>query len=271
MKIIHSLVFLVVIAISSVTPTHAGSGQNQAALQKFKVEEIVTFAKQVEKTLAEKRVSLAIVARQGRPDSELPPGIGYTHASFWIYSRIQTEDGEIIPGYAVYNLYQRNDVPSKSDLVQDFPIDFLLGVQSLTVGIVIPTEEMQNRLLEVVFSPTYVKFHNPDYSAISNPFNTTYQNCTEYMLDLIFSAIYKTDDIEPIKVNEQAYFQPQPIEISWLKLMFGSLIKKDIRLMDHQDKPVTATFGSIARFMEKEQLSKEVLTLKYNPSLASLN
>jgi hypothetical protein len=271
MKTFHTLVFLIFITISMVPPAEAGSAQNQAALQKFKAEEITAFAKQVEKTLAEKRAVIAIVARQGRPENELPPGINYTHTCFWVYSRIQTERGQIVPGYAVYNLYQRSDEPTKSELVQDFPINFLLGVQSLKVGIIIPTQDMQKRLFEVVSSPDYVKFHNPEYSAISNPMDTTYQNCTEHMLDIIFSAIYKTDDIEKIKINEQAYFQPQPIQVSQLKLMLGSLINKDIRLMDHTNKPATATFGSIARFMEKEQLSKEIFSLNYNHSLASLN
>ena len=272
MKILHFPILIILVILSTITTAQAGSTQNQAALQKFKAEEIIDFAKQVEKTLAEKRAVVAIVARQGRPDSELPPGINYTHASFWIYSRIQTDDGEIVPGYAVYNLYQRSDDPTKSHLIQDFPIDFLLGVQSLKAGIIIPTEEMQKRLLKVVNSSTYKKFHNPEYSAISNPFDTTFQNCTEYMLDLIFSAIYETDNIEQIKVNEQAYFQPQPIGVSWLKLIVGSLIKKDIRLIDHQDKPVIATFSSIARFMEKEQLSKESFSFVYaSKSMVSIH
>ena len=73
------------------------------------------------------------------------------------------------------------------------------------------------------------------------------------------------------KNNLRIVSQSQTIAVCRLKLMFGSLVKKDIRLLDHKDKPATATFGSIARFMEKEQLSKEVFSLAYNHSLASLN
>ena len=52
---------------------------------------------------------VALLARVGRPRAKLPAGMNYTHVSFAVYSQIKTADGRQVPGYAMYNLYQRND------------------------------------------------------------------------------------------------------------------------------------------------------------------
>lgn len=223
----------------------------------FQAEELVSFAKQVEKTVAAKGARVFIVSRVGRPRNELPPGFHYTHTGIGVYSVISTADGRQVPGYTMYNLYQRDDQPDRSQLVQDYPVDFFSGVYELKAGIVIPTPELQQRLLEVINSDTYRKLHNPKYSAISNPFNTRYQNCTEHTLDVINAAIYHTDDIALIKANDAAYFQPQPVRVNPLKMLFGSMFSADIALSDHDENVATATYTTIADYLEKYGMVQE--------------
>ena len=102
----------------------SGSGETTH----FKAEEVISFAKKVERTLASKGAHVAILARMGRPLSEMPPGMRFTHVAFVVYSSIQTADGRTLPGYSIYNLYQYDDQPDKSRLVQDFPVDFFSAV-----------------------------------------------------------------------------------------------------------------------------------------------
>ncbi len=128
---------------------YAGSSQTGGEIY-FEPEEVIKFAKKVEKILASKGTRVAIIARVGRPRNKLPEGINFTHTAFAVYSQITTANGSKIPGYAIYNFYQKNDKPEKSHLVQDYPVDFFAGVQVLEAGIIIPSPELQKRLLKVL-------------------------------------------------------------------------------------------------------------------------
>lgn len=248
------------LALTFCLPALGGSQAGGTA--QFPVEQIVKFSKQVEKTLAQKGARVAIIARVGRPPSELPEGMHFTHVSFAVYSEITTADGRKVPGYAIYNLYQSNEKPDTSSLVQDFPVDFFAGVAVLEAGVIIPSAELQKRLLATLSSPTYKDLHDPRYSAIANPFTLGRQNCTEHTLDVINAAIYRTSDINRIKASEKAYFTAQPLNVSPLKLMLGSMFSAEITLSDQPASPVTATFETIAAYLEKFDEGAQVITIK---------
>lgn len=240
----------------------ASAGSSQATEEAhFSPEQIVSFAKKVEKTMASKGAYVAILARMGRPASELPEGMHFTHVAFAVYSEITTTDGRKIPGYAIYNLYQQNDHPEISDLVQDYPVDFFSGVAVLEAGIIIPSPDLQKRLLEVIGSPTYKALHEPQYSLIANPYTLGKQNCTEHTLDVVNAAIYQTNDIKKIKANEAAYFEAQKVNVSPLKLALGSMFSAEVSTSDHKGKPVTATFETIAKYLQKYDAGSETLIL----------
>lgn len=246
--------------LSVALPAHAGSSQAGGEI-KFAPEQIVNFAKKVEKTMAAKGAYIAILARMGRPASELPEGMHFTHVAFAVYSEITTTDGRKVPGYAIYNLYQLNDRPDVSDLVQDYPVDFFSGVAVLEAGIIIPSPELQKRLLNVIASPAYKALHEPSYSLIANPYTLGRQNCTEHTLDVINAAIYQTDDVNKIKANEKAYFEAQPVNVSPLKLALGSMFSAEVSTSDHDGKPVTATFETIGKYLQKYDTGSETLIL----------
>lgn len=204
---------------------------------------------------------MAILARAGRPPSEMPDGMHFTHVGFAVYSLITTADGRKLPGYALYNEYQSNEKPDTSSLIQDFPVDFFAGVAVLEAGVIIPSAELQKRLLAVIGSPIYRKLHDPHYSAIANPYTLGRQNCTEYTLDVINAAIYQTDDIKRIKAAERKYFVAQPVNVSGLELMLGSLFSSEISLSDQPGSPVTATFETLANFMKKYDEGSEMFII----------
>lgn len=244
-------------------PACAGSFSSASASEalKFTPEQIIRFAKQVEKTLAAKGAHVAILARMGRPASELPEGMHFTHVAFVVYSQITAADGRTLPGYAIYNLYQQNDHPEISALVQDFPVDFFAGVAVMEAGVIIPSAELQQRLLEVINSPTYSALHDPHYSLIANPYTLGKQNCTEHTLDVINAAIYQTSDIKTIKANEKAFFVAQTVNVNPLKLALGSLFSAEVSTSDQPGKPVTATFETIGKYLQKYDVGSELMTL----------
>lgn len=250
MRILAKLVGVFLLLLVPIFHAYGGSSAAGGEIN-FAPELIIKFAKKVEKTLASMGARVAVIARMGRPKSELPEGMHFTHAAFAVYSQITAADGRAMPGYAIYNLYQRNGKPDISDLMQDFPVDFFAGVAELEAGIIIPSAELQKRLLDVIASPAYKDLHNPRYSVIANPYTIEMQNCTEHTLDIINAAIYQTSDIQKIKAATKAYFTAQPINVNPIKLMLGSMFSSDVSLADHQGAPVTATFETIGKYLQK--------------------
>lgn len=265
MRALNQLLGCTLLTACLLTTSHvqAGSFSSSSAAEEihFTPEQIIQFSKQVEKTLAAKGAHVAILARMGRPAAELPEGMHFTHVAFAVYSQITTADGRQIPGYAIYNLYQQNKHPDISDLVQDFPVDFFSGVAVMEAGVIIPSAELQKRLLEVINSPTYTALHDPHYSLIANPYTLGKQNCTEHTLDVINAAIYQTGDIKQIKANEKAYFEAQPVNVSPLKLVLGSMFSAEVSTSDQSGKPVTATFETIGKYLQKYDIGSETLTI----------
>ncbi|MDD2462729.1 MAG: DUF2145 domain-containing protein [Desulfobulbus sp.] len=238
------------------------SASSQAGeTMQYKPEQILRFAKKVEKILAEKGAYVAILARKGRPKSEMPQGMAFTHTAFAVYSQISTKDGRKVPGYAIYNLYQQDKHPDVSDLVVDYPPDFFAGVADLEAGVIIPSPKLQQRLLATITSPVYPSLHDSHYSVIANPFTLGRQNCTEFVLDVINAAIYQTEDINRIKGNEKAYFQAQEVNVNPFKLLLGSMFTDEVSLSDQPDDVVTATFETIGEYLVKYDKGAEVLTV----------
>ena len=128
-------------------------------------------------------------------------------------------------------------------------------------GIIIPSAELQLRLLDVIGTPAYKALHDPRYSAIANPYNVGTQNCTEFVLDVINSAIYQTSDLSVIKANEQAYFVAQPVNVNPFKLLLGAMFSAEVSMSDQPGPPVTATFETIGEFLQKYKAGGAVITV----------
>lgn len=262
-RIVRTLLFL--LAAATTLPAAAvgfsGDSRQGGEASQFTPEAIIHFSKKVEKALAAKGARVAILARMGRPPAELPEGMHFTHAGFAVYSEITTQDGRKLPGYAIHNLYQNAASPDTSGLVQDYPVDFFAGVAVLEAGVIIPSEELQQRLLAVISSPAYQALHERKYSAIANPYTLSHQNCTEFVLDVVNAAIYQTDDIRKIKAATKQYFIAQKVNVSPLKLLFGSMFSSEVTLSDQPGEPVTATFERIATYLGKYDQGSQSFTV----------
>ena len=254
MKVINIFILLTLFCL----PTWAGSQANKQAV--ITPEKIVKFAKDVEKYAAGHGARAFIIARVGRPEKDLPKGIHYTHTAIAVYSNIQLTNGETAQGYAIHNLYRVDGQSNRSQLVQDYPVDFFWGAQTLKAGIIIPSDEIQTRLIELIANGKNTDLHNPKYSVIANPMNSQLQNCTEHTLDMINAAIYQSTDIEKLKANTRAHYTAQRVRTSRFKLMFGSLLMDDVTTKDHKGKIATATFGSIHKYLDQYQLAQHGVT-----------
>lgn len=252
----------IALAMAMTGTTHAGTGSEAAPAGRFTVEDSAGFSKQIERDLAARGARLALVFRAGQPRENLPDGVRYTHGAIWVHSQLETADGRQIHGYAVHNLYHREDNRRRSELVQDWPLNFTLGDVEGEVGVIIPSPEMQARLVRLLAGGGGDRLHQPDYSLISNPFDLRFQNCTEYLLDLVAAAAWETTDRAQIKANLRAHFQPAGIDAGPLGRLFGPLADERVRLDDHRGAIRTTTYASLAGFMERYGLLTEAYEIR---------
>lgn len=252
------------------TMTAAQAGSTQVTEPKHTVKEITTFAKQVEKYAAKQGAKAFIIGRVGRPEKDLPQGIRFTHTAIAIYSNIQLGDGKTARGYAIHNLYQKADQLDTSRLVVDYPTDFFWGADQLKAGIIIPTPDLQQRLISAISSGQNQIVHNSNYSVIANPFNSQFQNCTEHTLDIINAAIYQTTDINRLKRNAQSHFTPQRVKTNRFKLMLGSAFMDDVTTKDHDGSIYTTTFTTIAQYLEHNNLARQSIIFQKDGQVISL-
>ena len=115
---------------------------------------------------------------------------------------------------------------------------------------------------------TVANVHIPEMEIVgaNNPFNALFQNCTEFVLDVLFAAIYGTSNVHAIKANITAYFDPHPILIDAAKLTFAAETMPDVTLDDHSGLVATTTFSSIAKFLMGQGIAREAFILTTDPS-----
>ncbi|MFY0637881.1 DUF2145 domain-containing protein [Maricaulis maris] len=232
-------------------------------IDRVTLQAAAAFSKQVERELAQHGAYIALVFRADEPRADLPDGVRYTHGAFWVYGPVTEADGSEGYGYAVYNLYPGQAAPTGSHLVQDWPLDFMRGDALGEVGVIIPSEEMQIRLLDVIASDQYDQLHQPAYSPLSNPADLRFQNSAEFLLDIVAAAAWLTDDRTRIKVNLDAYFRPTTIAMGWWERLTAGWFDPALRLEDQSGGPVRiASYGSIADFMLTFDLAEDVFEIE---------
>ena len=247
-------------------PAAAQDSSANAVAPHFTAPEAAAFSKQVERDLASRGAKVAMVFRTGRPRSQLPEGISYTHGGFWVYRTIKTADGKTQQGYAVYNLYAGDGKAwskIESRLVQDYPFDFTRGSTVDDMAVIIPSPEMQRRIIAVIDSPTYQAVHNPHYSLVANPWKRTYQNCNNFMLNVIAAAIWKTSDPDQITADLKAHYKPTLVKANAVLRLFGPIADQRLRTDDQQGPIRTATYESMAEFMRENNLLEATYSINY--------
>jgi len=261
-----SFLFVFLALLACPAPSFAGSSSgSRAGVELYGEEAIRLFAQKVNHTLDDAKVNLAVIGRSGRPRSQLPQGISYTHVAIVVFEPVTTPDGKIGHTYTVYNLYQgdqgRDD---RSYLAQDFTYDFVAGSAERDVAVIVPVEALQKRILGVIRSPAYQALHNPQYNLVTNPWVDKYDNCVSHTLKVCVAAIYQTDDRARIYGNIRNYFTPTPVKLSALQ-SFGSAFMRSVSRDDAEKSGLqTATFGSLKTFFVENGLMKSSFTITMN-------
>jgi hypothetical protein len=244
---------------SFAAPALAGSAAGTPPV--FQEAATAAFGDRVEDELARRGARVALVARIGRDPDEMPDGLRYSHVAWWVYSEITGPDGRTVRGYVAHNLYQGDETPDRSTLVQDRPADFFRPIQVMEAAVAIPTPAVQARLLRAIADGTAAQVHVPAYSLVASPYDGRYQNCTEHALDLLIAALYGTADTERLKRIARQHFVASEVKVSPLARLFGPMVTSGLTLRDHDGAIRTTTFESIAAFMTANGITQENLTV----------
>jgi len=258
--------------VAMATPAFAqGSSETTVSTGHFSDEDAAAFSKTIERDLAAKGARIAIVFRTGRARDRLPGGINYTHGAFWVHQAFQLPSGEVISGYNTWNLFHgdgENLPTTTSYLSEEMPFTFLMASAVDDVAVIVPTPAMQDRLRAILASETYSQLHDPDYSLISNPADPDFQNCVEFMLDVVSAAAWETTDRIQIKANLSAHFEPTRVKAGLLARTFGPLADPRLKTKDHRGRPIeTATYESLSAFMMDHGLADETYLLTFDRNL----
>ncbi len=203
------------------------------------------FGRQITQSLKDKGVKAAIVSRSGQDREDLPKGIIFTHSAFWILA----EDGE---NYEVWNLYHGEDNRNISSLVTDSPAEFLRLTKEADAGILVPSQEMQDKLAAYLRSAHYGSMHQINYSLISNPFDARWQNCNEFMLDTLASIFWNTDVTSEIKTRLKGTLTPSEITVSPVTRLVGPMVDERLILADHDGDIFTTTRQTLGQFLDSQ-------------------
>lgn len=256
--------FLFALACLLAPLAQAGSEAAKVGVEKYGDKPIRDFALRVNDQLDSRRANVAIIARCGRPRSEMPAGVRYTHVAIAVFEAVRGADGIPFHTYAVYNLYQDSAQEDRSYLKQDLMYHFVAGIDAPDVAISIPIEPLQKRLLAVIRSPAYRELYIPAYNLLANPWADRYDNCATHTLKVVVAAIYDTTDRARINANIRAYFTPTPIRLGFLRSL-GSHFMTAVKHDDAAPSGLqTATYDSMQAFLQSNRLLSDSFTLSLN-------
>jgi len=222
----------------------------------FAQEVLQDYQKQIIDHLLENNVEMAIISRAGQPRDRLPDGISFTHSAFWL------KNGG---SYDVYNLYHGEKNRRISSLVADKPADFLRLIRAHDVGVIVPKPEVQTTLAAHIKSANYVRVHQINYSLISNPFDERFQNCNEFMLDVLASFSWNEYDRKTIKQRLSNSLQPTEIKAGFVRRFIAPIVDERLVMVDHGKQIFTTTRLDLAEFMESENMLDKAYVFAFKP------
>lgn len=220
-----------------------------------------SYSQQLIDNLKSKNADFAIISRAGQARKRLPDGVNYTHSAFWVSNEIGS--------YDVYNLYHGEKNKLISSLVTDAPLDFIRPTRADDVGVILPTPDFQMVMKAYIGSKFYGRTHNPSYSLISNPFDPRYQNCNEFVLNELASAIWQEPDMAKMIEKLPATFKPTEIKAGPIKRFLGPIVDERLIMKDHDQIIATTTREDLIEFLTSQNVVGETYRLDFKPMAAA--
>ncbi len=191
-------------------PTELDAGQK---------DRLFRFGAVIKDELERSGQSLALIARSGLDLSRF--GVRYSHAGLSLKASLNTP-------WSVRQLYYACDEQRPRVFDQGIA-GFLLGLNDPSVGYVsivyLPLAEADALERTVLDNRQALQLLSPAYSANAYPFSLSYQNCNQWVLEMLAAAWGRLDDAPDLRTQAQHWlraqgYRPSVFELGWRPLMW---------------------------------------------------
>ncbi len=236
--IAHALCLLLLLAASSAQASTA-SGRfcdHQTPLSASQQDRLLSFAAIAKRELEASDRRVAIVARSGLNLARF--GIRYSHAGI---SLAASANGP----WSVRQLYYACD-EGQPRLYDQGLAGFLFGTDNPALGylsiVLLPAPAAATLARAALDTPTALRLVGADYSANAHAFSTRYQNCNQWLAELLASAWGGADADRSAAQHWLAAngYAPQPVQLRSRALMFAAGFVPWLRTDDHPADDVQA-------------------------------
>jgi len=216
----------------------------QASLTPTQQDKLFRFAALVKTELAQSGQRVALIARSGLDLGWF--GLRYSHAG------LSLQDSDSAP-WSVRQLYYACD-EGRSRVFDQGMAGFVLGTDDPRRGYVslvfMPEAESTALARAALNKAQALRVLSSQYSANAYPFSVRYQNCNQWVAELIASAwgnlpMGDDADVQDARVQAQAWLQaqayePTVIDVGWRVLMWGSALVPFVHRDDHPEPDLAA-------------------------------
>ena len=231
------LLLLLLVAGSAQASTASGRFcDHQTPLSAAQQDRLLGFAAIAKRELEASDRRVAIVARSGLDLARF--GIRYSHAGI---SLAASANGP----WSVRQLYYACD-EGQPRLYDQGLAGFLFGTDNPALGylslVLLPAADAGALESAALDTPTALRLVGADYSANAHAFSTRYQNCNQWLAELLASAWGRADTDRGAAQRWLAAngYAPQPVPVNSRALMFAAGFVPWLRTDDHPPDDVQA-------------------------------
>lgn len=206
-------------------PAWAGSGSlplgcdRPLAVTASQQDRLLRFAGHIREALAQSGAAAALIARSGTDLSRF--GLRYSHAAIALAEGLDTP-------WAVRQLYYACQ-EGQPRLFDQGLAGFVLGSDDADLGYVsallLPPEAAEALARATLDKPLALRLLSARYSANAYPFSTRFQNCNQWVAELLAAAVAGLSDREAAQAWLRAEgYAPTPVQVSPWLLLAGHVV-----------------------------------------------
>lgn len=221
---------LLVVLLGAVPLARAGTPCEQVAPPEVAtVQKVYALARKVVDQLDQSNIKVALIARVGQDLSKY--NMRFSHLGFVVQNH---PDGR----WSVVHKLNQCATDQAGLYVQGLGNFFADNMFAYAAAIVVPPDEVQQKLVKLLVSPAQVKrFHEPKYNLVAYPFSTMYQNSNQWVLETLAFVMapegYVANRVEAQKWLKEAGYEPNLLKVRATTRLGGRMFKVNIAFDDH--------------------------------------
>lgn len=266
-KIIYNITaMLAMTGFLSPTIALAGRSCDEKKITPQSLARGLELAEKTRKALNNSGEKVVILARAGQDLTKY--GLHYSHLGL----AYQLPDGQGGKTWRVLHKLNGCGTRSSAIYLQGLGEFFLDDLWRFEAAWVVPTPEVQTRLLTVIQNPSQaIQMHHKPYSIVSYAWGTKYQQSNQWAIEMLASAMEPSiaqsgTNVTEARIKAQAWlqfkgYQPAILKIDSLTRLGGRISSANVAFDDHpsekrfSDRIETVTVDSVFQWLQRSGLT----------------